>query len=77
MAPLWPYTVNTVVTVDDYPPVLVDMTDPSNSEPVGNPPTVASSVLWGMSGLANTEHTIVMSMASSGMYIVVDALVCV
>jgi hypothetical protein len=74
MAPLWPYTVNTVVTLDSDPPYLIEMTDPSESEPVGNPPTVESQVLWGQSGLADTEHTLVMSMASSGMYVIVDAL---
>jgi hypothetical protein len=77
MAPRWPYTVNTVVSLDSGPSSLIDMTDPSNSQAVGSPPTVVSQVLWGQSGLANTEHTLVMSMASSGMYVVVDALMYV
>jgi len=75
MAPLWPYTVNTVVTIDSGNPNLVDMTDYSSSAPVGSGPTVQSQVLWGMSGLANTEHTVVFSMMSGGRYVVVDALV--
>jgi hypothetical protein len=74
MAPLWPYTVNTVVTLDNGAPTLVDMTDPSGNQPVGSPPTVNSAVLWRAIDLANGQHTLVISMASSGMYIVVDAL---
>jgi hypothetical protein len=75
MAPLWPYTVTTVVTLDGGPPQLIQMIDPLNSEPVGSAPTVDSAVLWGQAGLADVQHTLMMSMAPSGMYVVVDALV--
>jgi len=75
MSPLWPYPVSTVLTLDSDAPTLVEMTDPENSAPVGAGPTVESAVLWGQGGLENTEHTLVMSMASNGMYVVVDALI--
>jgi hypothetical protein len=75
MAPLWPYNVTTVVTLDDGPPQLIQMTDPLNSEPVDSLPTVNSTVLWGQSGLADAQHTLVMSLAPGGMYVIVDALV--
>jgi|ERR1700733_11246403 hypothetical protein len=64
MAPLWPYTVTTVVTIDGGPPQLTQMTDPLNSEPVGGGPTVNSAVLWGQTGLADVQHTLLMSLAA-------------
>jgi hypothetical protein len=75
MAPLWPYTVTTEVTLDGGPPQLIQMIDPLLSEPVGSQPTVNSAVLWGQTGLPDAQHTLVMSMAPSGMYVIVDALV--
>jgi hypothetical protein len=74
IAALWPYTVTTVYTLDSEQPYVVDMTDPSQSQPTGSPATVEYAVLWQQTGLDNTEHTLVMSMESGGQYIVVDAL---
>ena len=74
MAPLWPYNVTTVVTLDGGPPQLIQMADPHNSKPDGSNPTVNTSVLWGQTGLENVQHTLVMSMAPNGTYVIVDAL---
>jgi len=73
MSPEWPYTVNTLLTLDSDPPVVVDMTS-SNTLPIGSVgPNVVSQVLWGRTGLSNTEHTLVASLVTGGRYIVVDA----
>ena len=74
MAPLWPFTINTVVTLNGGPPQLIQMTDPLNIEPDGSNPTVNTSVLWGQTGLADVQHTLVMSMTPNGTYVIVDAL---
>ena len=51
------------------------MTAPGDSLPTGSVgPSVPSQVLWGRTGLSNTEHTLVMSLAAGGRYIVVDSL---
>ena len=77
MAPEWPYTVNTVLTLDSDPPVVVSMTS-LNTLPIGSVgPNVVSQVLWGRTGLSNTEHTLVASLAAGARYIVVDALMYV
>jgi len=76
MAPLWPYRVETVVTLDNEPPVVINMTAPGQLVPIGTTgATVVSSVLWGRTGLTNTQHKLVMSLAEGGRYIVVDALI--
>jgi hypothetical protein len=77
-SPLWPYAVDTLLTLDSEPPVVVTMTDPSESLPIGSVgPSVISQVLWGQTGLSNTQHTLVISLAPGARYIVVDALMSV
>jgi len=74
MSPQWPYTVNTLLTLDSNSPVVLAMTS-SNTEPIGAVgPNVITQVLWGQTGLSDTEHTLVISLAPGGRYIVVDAL---
>lgn len=74
LAPLWPYKVDTEVTLDNGPSTTIDLTDTS-AKSVGNgSETVMWSVRWSRTGLSNTSHTLRMSMAPSGQYIVVDAI---
>jgi hypothetical protein len=57
---------------------VVTMTDPSESVPIDSAgPSVISQVLWGQTGLSNTQHTLVISLAPGGQYIVVDAVMSV
>jgi len=72
MAPKWPFAVTTLLTVDSDPPVVVTMTSPSSVNPGG--PNTVSQVLWGRTGLSNTEHTIVMSLVPGDEFVLVDAL---
>lgn len=74
LAPLWPYKVDTEITLDNDPSTIVDLTDTS-AKSVGNgSETVIWNVRWSRTGLSNTSHTLRMSMAPSGQYIVVDAI---
>jgi hypothetical protein len=76
MSPLWPYPVNVKLTLDStVSPDTLDLTDLSRPNGGGPMETVQSQVLWGKSGLANTAHTLVVSRATGGQFVVVDALV--
>jgi hypothetical protein len=74
MSPLWPYLVNTAITLDSGPPILVDLVDHSRPNTVEGPETVQSQVVWGASGLNNTQHTLVMSVGAGQPYAIMDTL---
>jgi len=64
-------------SLGSHPPVVVSMIS-LNTLPIGSVgPNVVSQVLWGRTGLSNTEHTLVASLAAGARYIVVDALMYV
>jgi hypothetical protein len=73
LAPLWPYTVNTLVTLDSNQSFVVNLTD-SLSGTVGESEDEPATVLWSLTGLTNTQHTLVASMWDEGIYVVMDAL---
>ncbi|KAK0473903.1 hypothetical protein IW261DRAFT_1341976 [Armillaria novae-zelandiae] len=73
IAPLWPYAVNTEVTLDNSS-TIIDLTDTSTKSVGTGPETVMWNVRWSRTGLSNTPHTLRISMAPSGQYIVVDAI---
>ena len=74
---MWPYTVNTLISLDGGSPTLVDLTDHS-SEVINGPETVASSVVWSQTGLdATIQHTLVISVGPGQQYAVVDSLMYV
>ncbi|KAG5634304.1 hypothetical protein H0H81_002475 [Sphagnurus paluster] len=75
LSPLWPYAVNTAVSLDAAPPVLVDLVDHSRPTADGGPETVQSQVRWSAAGLANTKHTLVISVGARQSFAVVDALI--
>jgi len=78
MAPLWPYSVTTQLSLDGAPPVLVSMQDMSvPATPLTGPEIVQSQAIWGMSGLANTQHTLIASMQGSNAEVEMDGLMCV
>lgn len=41
---MWPFTINTLISLDGGSPTLVDSTDHSSEELIDGPETVASSV---------------------------------
>jgi hypothetical protein len=74
MSPLWPYLVNTAVSLDSAPLVLIDLVDHSKPNVGVGPETVQSQVVWGEAALANKLHTLVISVGAGQPYAIVDAL---
>ena len=74
MSPLWPYIVNTEISLDSGPSTLVDLVDYSRPRTDGGPETVKSHVVWNATGLANTQHHLRISVGVNQPYAVVDGL---
>ncbi|KIK70017.1 hypothetical protein GYMLUDRAFT_67275 [Collybiopsis luxurians FD-317 M1] len=74
MCPLWPYAVGAQASVDGSSPVSIDMQDHTHTT-TGGSETVASAVLWGMTGLSNSSHTLQISFWDTQQYIALDAIV--
>jgi hypothetical protein len=67
-----------MISLDGAPPVLLNLQDPSlPTVPNGGPETVQSAAVWGMSGLANTKHVLVVSMQGNSAEVEMDGLMCV
>ncbi|KAG6868231.1 hypothetical protein C0993_005931 [Termitomyces sp. T159_Od127] len=75
VSPLWPYHVTTAVSLDSGPVSLLDLVDQSRRETDGGPETVQSRVVWSSGELANTQHTLVISVGKGEPYAIVDAIV--
>ncbi|KAJ7664595.1 hypothetical protein DFH06DRAFT_1324137 [Mycena polygramma] len=76
VVPRWPYTVNTQLSLDGGSPVVVDLTDPSASKTSpGGSESAPYSVAWSREGLSNTTHKLVLTMASTGQFIVADGFI--
>lgn len=78
-APLWPYLVNTTVTVDNGTSHFIDLTDYASvgKDGTGQVETVLSQVRWSQTGLEDANHTLVATMVPGATYLVVDAITCV
>ena len=76
-APLWPYPVSSLLTLDDDKPVVVDLLDHANTNNSSGPsPSQQSQIRQEWSGLKNVEHKLVVSKARGGRFVVVDAFRC-
>jgi len=75
MSPKWPYPVNTELSVDGGPGQVVDLQDYSRPATSGGPETVGYSVVWRMTGLANSQHQLVASMAPGGLFVEADGFI--
>ena len=74
-APLWPYLVTTSVALDSEIPWGLKLLENGPQVPIGSVgPSVPSAVRWGLTGLANTQHTLLISLTPGTRYIVLDAL---
>ena len=69
VAPLWPYKVTTEVCLDSHAGIPIDLQDHSGT--VGL--TVPAAPRWGMTGLKNTSHPLIVYTEANGSYIVVDS----
>ncbi|KAF6751030.1 hypothetical protein DFP72DRAFT_909093 [Ephemerocybe angulata] len=76
LSPLWPYTVNTQISLDGFPPTLVDLVDHSRPATEGfGPETAQYGVRWKAEGLENKIHSLVMTMGSGQRFAIVDGLI--
>ena len=76
-SPLWTFQVTTLVTLDSLPPVLLDLRDYTQPLDVNGPETVQSSVVWSQTDLANTQHTLLVSVGPGQTLAILDTLVYV
>ena len=74
-SPLWTFQVTTQVALDSSPPVLLDLRDYTQPLYINGPETVQSSVVWSQTGLANTQHTLIVSVGPGQTLAIVDTLV--
>jgi hypothetical protein len=75
MAPLWPYNVTTVVTLDGSS-TTVDLQDHQTpQQPCCGAETKPSQILASFVGLYNGVHSVVCSMEPGDGFVVVDAFV--
>ena len=77
MSPLWPYIVNTAISLDHGPSTLVDLVDHSRPMTDGGPETVQSQVVWQATGLNNTQHNLLIFVGAGQPYAIVDGLMYV
>ena len=76
-SPLWTFSVTTQVALDGSPPVLLDLRDYSQPYVDNGPETVQSSVVWSQTGLADTQHALMVSVGAGQTFAIMDALVYV
>ncbi|KAF5369711.1 hypothetical protein D9615_010178 [Tricholomella constricta] len=71
-----PYMVNALVSLDSGPPVLLDLVnrDTMTREDEDGQAMIDLHVIWGVSGLSNTQHQLVISVGDGQPYAVVDTL---
>ena len=74
LSPLWPYKVNTAISLDSSAPSLVDLEDYSRPDTSQGSETVSSSVVWSATRLDNTLHIVQISVGAGQPYGILDAL---
>ena len=77
LSPRWPYAVTTAVSLDSGPVTLIDLVDHGRPNAGQGPETVQSQVVWSTTGLANTRHTLVISVGQGQQFGIVDGLMFV
>ena len=77
LAPLWPYRVNTAVSLDYGPITLIDLVDHSSPDTGQGSETIPYQVVWNVTGLTNTQHNLLISVGAGQPYAVVDGLMYV
>ncbi|TFK33260.1 hypothetical protein BDQ12DRAFT_727895 [Crucibulum laeve] len=75
MSPLWPYLSSTAISLDSSSPVVIDLVDHNHPGVGYGFATVNSTTMWGISGLPNTGHTLVISVGERQPLAVVDSLI--
>lgn len=65
------------MALDDLPPVLLDLRAYRRPFEDNGPEVVRSSVVWSQTGLANTQHTLLVSVGDGQTFAIMDTLVYV
>lgn len=66
MSSMWPYPVASSVSLDGGPRITIDLMDLSRERTSGGrDSTIRSAVVWAATGLANLQHTLVVSAGRS------------
>jgi hypothetical protein len=73
-SPLWPYVVNTMVSVDGGDSTCLNLEDYSGATAPDGMETQQSVPVWGVSGLSNSQHTLLVSGCPGGPYVILDAI---
>ena len=77
ISPLWPYNVNTAISLDSSPSSLIDLVDHSKPNENQGAESVPFSVVWSAVNLPNTQHVVRISVGSGETYAIIDALMFV
>ena len=72
-SPLWPYAVDSLISIDGGPGECVNLRDPTRNSSVDGVETEASAPRWRRVGLQNAQHSVVVSRCANGSFVVVDA----
>ena len=65
------------MALDGSQPTLLDLRDYTQPLEIDGPETVQSSVVWSQTGLANTQHTLLVSVGPGETLAILDTLVYV
>ena len=77
LSPLWPYPVNSLISLDGDVGECVDLYDRGGVSDAEGSETVRSDIVWQRLNLSNTRHTVRVSACPVGDFIVVDGFMCV
>ncbi|KIY73926.1 hypothetical protein CYLTODRAFT_485065 [Cylindrobasidium torrendii FP15055 ss-10] len=77
LSSMWPYPVNSTVTLDGEDSVFLNLTDPGATPANGGSASAQWGPRWFKTGLSNTTHELVVTMSSKqgGTWIVVDGFI--
>lgn len=75
MSSLWPYVVNTAISLDGGAPVLFDLQDHTQPNVGSGPPTAKSRIVAKADGLENKQHTVRVSVGAGQHYAILDMLI--
>ncbi|KIM82423.1 hypothetical protein PILCRDRAFT_461899 [Piloderma croceum F 1598] len=74
MSSLFNHSVTTQISIDGNPAQVLNLTSPAGGGAIQD---VASAAVWGMDQLSNMPHNVVISRAPGGIFVEVDAFMCV
>ncbi|KAJ3877071.1 hypothetical protein F5051DRAFT_453339 [Lentinula edodes] len=71
----WPYPVSANISIDGGSGTFVDLHDYQSAQTNGGSASASATIHWFQTGLSNTSHTIIVSLAKNATYAVLDAFI--